>query len=788
MSYAGVRRSGRSTSSSASPSGRRDVINISGTQPVSSAASHRRGHPAPSLPLPPPPSSAPSQPQLQSQAPLVRHDAEHNFILTPLTPGIPVSLRSRSQQQLDALSAAVLMYVLHRHSALLSVRVHDINSKVLKDAARGAARVVLKDVARRLRITFGLRLVEADKAAAAAASSAPSSSQRQNGTDASAAAVGKKRGRPVSSSQSRSSAAATVAPSAADSYIVTLDQARQQVQLSSDGADATTPKHLLSHWRSHSALLFATLALCLFTYKDGIIAEERLLHLLAGLLGLESVRELKQHTAHVLFGDLPHLVTHVWVEQQYLEKRTLQSEDVSGEDFMRYGSAHSSNTEQHYRVGIRGRLEIGHERLYRFIMEDVMHEDVREEGVKEMQRRDALEQAAQAERKSEEQKQPEQPREDNYAFSQPAPNRSSRSAATICLPAEQTAQKLAPYHQAVLRYLLSHSVCRESAVLAYYRSTSVPNARNPNLDELFTALNSAIEWAALRVERVNSEYEEERVWLLVSRSEADTTSVFSAFSGEEVAILRGWLHELVKRENIEGVAAMTVQDMEAVATQVDGVARQRAQTLAKGTRELAERLMSHGWLYRQRKWEPQLYSIGMRSFIELLKPRALAAAASASLSSSSSAAAASGGLTLRLAECGKCRFDVYYGVYCGTQQDEAEECRLKYHYHCVQKVRRAGQSMKCRAGHTWKPTRMKQRDVVVVEEEEGAESSSGGGVEARQRSSAGSVASVRSARSSSQRSSQQQQQQEVEAEQNGVEVNKEGEDDRSPARRRLRRG
>ena len=298
---------------------------------------------------PPPP------PQFQSQSsplPLLLHDADRNFILTPLTPNIPVSLRSRTQLQLDTLSAAVLMYVLHRSTALLPVRMSDVNSKVIKDTARGAGRVVLKDVARRLRVIFGLRLVEADKShstssTAAAAGAAAGGSQRggrgaaaAEGADGAAAGgsgggKGRKRG--------RAAAATSTTSSSADSYIVTCEPSttsrtttQQQIELSSDGTDATTPKRLLSSWRAHSALITTTLALCAFTYKDGIIAEERLLSLLAGLFGLGgSVRELRQTTEHVLFGDVTHLITHTLVEQQYLERVTLQHEDG---DFSQYGA------------------------------------------------------------------------------------------------------------------------------------------------------------------------------------------------------------------------------------------------------------------------------------------------------------------------------------------------------------------------------------------------------------------------------------------------------------------
>ena len=146
-------------------------------------------------------------------------------------------------------------------------------------------------------------------------------------------------------------------------------------------------------------------------------------------------------------------------------------------------------------------------------------------------------------------------------------------------------------------------------------------------------------------------------------------------------MFRAWLQTLVTEENEQGAAAMTVQDMEAVTAGVDGLGKDGKRRLVEGSRALAERLTTHGWLHKQRKVEPQLYSIGMRSFIELLKPRALAAAAasssSASLSASSSSSAPSGGLVLRLHECGRCRSDVYYGLYCGTQQDEAPECRQK---------------------------------------------------------------------------------------------------------------
>ena len=735
MSFAGLRRSGRHAApapSSTSATDQHNAHNYSSTQPASLSSPHSHGRgaqsrrtldpppasalPPPPPPLPAPPHSPPSQSQSQLTFSLLVHDPDRNFILTPLTPGIPVSLRSRSQQQLDGLSAAVLMYVLHRHSALLPVRVSDINNKVLKDTAKGAGRVVLKDVARRLRVIFGLRLVEADRSQSAASSSSSSkaaSSQRAGGADAgSSSGSGRKRGRPVTSN-SRSSAVA--ASSSADSYLVIVDQplharARQlQIPLSGDGEDATTPKRLLSSWRAHSALLFATLALCAFTYKDGVIAEERLLFLLGGLFGFGSTRELRQTTAHVLFGDVPQLITHMWVEQQYVERVTLRSEDVNN-DFTMYGGTEDDNKEPHYRVGVRGRLEVGYERLYRFMVEEVMDSEASEAGLKEMQRRDMLNQAnsAQLERQSDGDSN-QRLMEDGFAFSQPAANR--RSNATINLPEDQRqTQRLAPYHQSVLRYLLAHSTSSESAVLAFYKQTAPPSSRSPNLDELYTSINHAIEWAALRVERVASEYDDERVWMIVSRSDADSALVFSAFSNEEVALFRAWLQTLVTRENNIGAADMTLLDMETIASHLDGVGKDRAKRLAEGSRELAERLARHGWLYSQRKVEPQVYSAGMRSFVELLKPRALAAAASSSASLSSSSSSSSfGSLTLRLHECGRCRFDVYFGLYCGTQQDEQPDCRQKYHYHCVQRVRRAGQSMKCRMGHTWKMRSKQQR-------------------------------------------------------------------------------
>ena len=736
MSHGGPRRSGRNASSSPSSSpaaAQHTSHSFASTQhaALSSSAPHDRplsrssrsvapNHP----PHAPPPASPPSQPQSQSQSQSsfsqLLHDPERNFVLTPLTPAIPVSLRSRSQQQLDGLCAAVLMYVLHRHTALLPVRVNDINNKVLKDTARGAGRVVLKDVARRLRTIFGLRLVEAGKAQpVSAATGSVAATTNRAAEVGSSGGTGRKRGR---SNAAHPRAAANSATSASDAYIVVVDRplsGRQQVQLSSDGTDSTTPRRLLSSWRAHSALLFATLALCAFTYKDGVIAEERLLFLLGGLFGLGSARELRQTTAHVLFGDVPELITHTWVEQQYLERSTLQSEDVGG-NFTVYGAVNSDSKEPHYRVGVRGRLEVGYERLYRFMVEEVMDSEVSEAGVKEMQRRDAVEAATTSRsewRVDEERKQVQA--QDEFAFTQPAANR--RSNAAIALPQEQSrTQRLAPYQQSVLRYLLAHSVAPEPAVLAYYRQTSPPSPRSPDLDELFTAINVAIEWAALRVERVASEYADERVWMLVSRSDADSTLVFSAFSSEEVALFRAWLQTLVAVENDDGAAAMTVQDMEAIAAQLDGLGSDRARRLAKGSRELAERLTSHGWLHSHRRVEPQLYSIGMRSFIELLMPRALAAAAAASslasassASPASSSSTASGGLPLRLHECGRCRFDVYYGVYCGTQQDEQAECRQKYHYHCVQRVRQAGQTMKCRAGHTWKPRPRQRHDSAL---------------------------------------------------------------------------
>ena len=624
------------------------------------------------------------------------------------------------------------MYVLHRHAALLPIRVSDINSKVLKDSARGAGRVVLKDVARRLRAIFGLRLVEADKVTAVSSSTTSSSSsasaafQRAGGE----ASTGRKRGRPGSAN---TRAAANAGASAADAYIVTAEppsgaraSGRQQVKLASDGADATTPKRLLSSWRAHSALLFATLALCAFTYKDGVIAEERLLSLLAGLFGLGSARELRQTRSHLLFGDVCELLSHTWVEQQYVERRTLQSEEVGG-DFTMYGGSSEDNKEPHHRLGVRGRLEVGYERLYRFMVEDVMDGEVSEAGVREMQKRDVAA-GAQSERRADDEQRQEQQQQrvldDGFAFTQPTAGR--RSAERIVLPQEQSrTQRLPPYQQAVLRYLLAHSVSAEPAVLAFYRQTSPPSPRSPSLDELYTAVNDAIEWAALRVERVTSEYADERVWLVVSRSDADSAAVFSAFSSDEVAVCRAWLQTLVADENENGAAAMTVAEMEAVAARVDGLGRERAKRLADCSRELAERLTAHGWLHQQRKVEPQLYSVGMRSCIELLKPRALAAASgsiSSSLSSSSPSSASSsapsslassfaGGLTLRLHECGRCRFDVFYGVYCGTQQDEQPDCRHKYHAHCVQRVRQAGQQMKCRAGHTWKPRARQRADM-----------------------------------------------------------------------------
>ena len=624
-----------------------------------------------------------------------------------------MSLRSRSQAQLDGLSAAVLMYVLHRHSALLPVRVGDINNKVLKDTARGAGRVVLKDVARRLRLIFGLRLVDADRTAAAltaTTTAAAAASRAAGGVNGRAHEAG---GSSHAGRKRERAASATTASSASDSYIVIVDQppngrasGRQQLQLSSEGEDSTTPKRLLSTWRAHSALLFTTLALCAFTYKDGLIAEERLLFLLGGLFGLGSAREMRQSSGHVLFGDVQQLITHQWVEQQYVERVTLRSEDVNS-DFTMYGGAEDDNKEPHYRVGVRGRLEVGFERLYRFMVEEVMDSEVSEAGVKEMQRRDALH-SAHPERSSDEAKSRQQLAEDGFSFTQPAANR--RSSAVNHLPEEQRqTQRLAPYQQSVLRYLLAHSIAPENAVLSYYKQTDPPSARNPNLDELFSAINQAIGWAALRVERVASEYSDERVWMIVSRSDADTTLLFSAFSSEEVSLFKAWLQTLINEENEQGAAAMTMQQMESIAAHLDGVGRDRAKRLAEGSRELAERLTSHGWLYRHPKMEPQLHSIGMRSFIELIKPRALAAAAAAAASSSSSPASSLfGSLTLRLYECGRCRFDVYYGEYCGQQQDEQPDCRQKYHYHCVQRVRRAGQTMKCRAGHTWKP-KMKQR-------------------------------------------------------------------------------
>ena len=155
-----------------------------------------------------------------------------------------------------------------------------------------------------------------------------------------------------------------------------------------------------------------------------------------------------------------------------------------------------------------------------------MSSDVTEAGLKEMRRRDTLsdQQAAAKPQTAEEKKQQEAA---DFAFASSQPAVARRSSATISLPPDQNAQRLSPYHRAVLRYLLAHSVAPESAVLAFYKKTSPPSQRNPSLDELHRALNDAVEWASLRVERVSSEYGEERVWMILSRSDVDTALVFA---------------------------------------------------------------------------------------------------------------------------------------------------------------------------------------------------------------------------------------------------------------------
>ena len=658
MSYAGTRRSTRhSTASQDEPA---DPYSFSA---VSAAArrSNRSGPshvPAPA-PLPPPP------PPFSSSAPtaLFVHDAVSNFILTPLTPGIPVDLRSRQQSELDQLTSDVFLYCLHRQAALLPVRLAEVNAKVLKKVAgRGVAGVLLKDVRRRLRIILGWRLEEVKKP--------QTESDHAN-------KAGDRRGR-----MRAAKAKAAPAPVAADVFIITADpSAGEDPTLTRD----TCPLPQLMSERAHSALLKVVLDCVSWHHPDGVCAEHALLGYLAPLFAT-TVAKLALMEYHVLFRSVLHLLSVVWVEQGYLERFTLKDVESLG----MYGARREDNEQPHYSVGPRARAELSLERRYRWSMLHVMEHAQPSEEVCERLRK--KEQGAAGGGQPSDGKAADQPGERDdvkngggggFSLSQGLPAR-GRSAEPVPLPREQQTQLLSPKHQAMARYLVHHPCIAESHLLAYYRE--VTEERSPALEPLLSALNGALNWTSLFVQRTPCEYTGEELWLLVDRSTLEAHGFFAAYTDDEVGFLRALIAELRRKEDVDGHAKATLAQAHRVARRyavTESVKGERRRRMLDGLDASVHRLALDGWLYAHSSaGSLGAYSIGMRAYAELCRPSASAPA---------------------FPVCPTCRLPVYYGLWCGRHQDSDEGCRVKYHVHCVRKIRArtGGGVMRCSLGHVW---------------------------------------------------------------------------------------
>ena len=688
----GVRRSGRR--------------NASGGDNPSSSSSSARNPPSflfPQLAAATSSSSASSLPApAPSPSPLFTHHPLTNYILTPSTPGIPVELRSRSQSQLDQLSSDVLLYSLHRHSALLPLRLSDLPTKVLPPSStRGVGSTVLKDVRRRLRTLFGWRMEEVNKGSAAAA-------------DPSSSALPRK-GRPPPRAASNGGKAAPSTP-AADTFIITLDPAAHALDpaLTAD----TAPPSSLSSARAQTALLKVVLDCVSWHHPDGVIAEDALLTRLAPLFGTTAA-QLRLMSHHVLFGSLMHALQG-WVECQYLEKVTLRGEDV--DSMGRYGAEKEDSEQVHYKVGVRGKKEWGVERRYRWNVEEVMRGHASEEVIDRLRKKEGggggegggAGGGGGGDGKAQEEKEGGQVGEDEalaFALSQPAPR--GRSSDVIALPSEQQSQLLSSVYQAMARYLLAHPCISERRLSSYY--AQVKAQRNPPLEPLFSALNAALNWTALFVQRMPCEYTGEGMWMLVDRSAQGGGrggggvggGWFGGYKEEEVEVVRLLLAELRRKEDVEGHAKLTLAQAHWVVRRglrgAEGAVKgERLRRLMEGLDGLLARLAGDGWLYRHEKGVGPdsvgvgSYSVGMRGYVELVKGGG---------GGRGGAGEGVGGLG-GVPQCPACRHGVWYGEWCGRHQEVDEGCRVKYHQHCVKKVRARLGIMKCTAGHVWGKEKM----------------------------------------------------------------------------------
>ena len=667
----GTRRSSRrqgsgdpsaSSSSGAAPA---DPFQFSNSNNNNNSSSSSSSPPANSS------SSSSSAPSAPSTAPQYLHSV-NNFILTPLTPGIPLDLRSRTQAQLDQLSSDVLLYALQRQSSLLPLRLPDV-ARLLKGAARGVPSVVLKDVKRRLHSLTSFRLSDF-KPRPPPPSSQPASSRRAL----------------------RPSAQPKAAPPP-DAFLLTLDPST----LPPPPADPTThPPASLATRRAHLALLKVVLDCVTWHHPDGVCAESALLAYLAPLLGVEA-EKVRHMTLHVLFGSVMTLLDQ-WVAQGYLER--VKAGELDMTDMGMYGADTQDSEQLHYRVGMRAKLEMAVERRYQFNMEHVLDQAHTSEEVMDRLRKKEWGSTGPGEGKTGEEKKAEgkaggaeeakEEKEAAFSLTQPASASRRRSDEPILLPQDQQGQLLTPPHQAMLRYLLQFPAVEEKRLLAFYRL--VKEDRNPPLEPLFTALNAALNWTALYVQRLPCEYSGEGMWLLVDRSQLDAHDFFSAYRVEEISLLRALITELRRKEAAEGHAKLTIAQASRVArtlTAEEEVKGERRKRLLDGLHPLLTRLAREGWLYRHEVGGS--FSVGMRGYAELCKAGVGTAAASPPT-------------------CPVCKHPVWYGEWCGRHQEVDEGCRVKYHQHCVRKVRQRVAQMKCPQGHVW--TREK-KTVDEMEEE-----------------------------------------------------------------------
>lgn len=458
-----------------------------------------------------------SQPESESRPPPYTYYLLPPLTLTENSPLLPPSMKGKSQSDIDALVGDVLNFVFARASAAKAandiIRLSDINSHVLaNNRARGAARALLSDAARRIHGLSGLQVVElprqpsADKAPSHAHSQSKGEKQSGGGDNHS------------------------------DAFILYNPQSATDRPTDRSSLSPLARRHY-----AERAFLSVVLELVTWCFEGSIISEHELFTIIAAQCFLCS-KEKFLTIDHSQLGNVRELIQHKFVHLNYLGRGPLKDSHQASN----YGTLDSSGgTPYYYSLGVRTLIEFDLESRYRHSTETVIvnGSGVNQQTLKEIQRKEEVKRlnfgaiiASISGSASE---------------SQPA----SSASDNVVLPAS---------HQLILRQLLVYGVVPELTITAILTNSN--SSTTPSM--IVASLNECLSFAHLSIVQLTFDVTGDDYLSLQNRSadysndsegasDGQPNKSLTSFDENEIAVFKLALERLSEIEQQRGLAKLT---------------------------------------------------------------------------------------------------------------------------------------------------------------------------------------------------------------------------------------